>query len=503
MTTIIAILPIVCLLILLMALKLSAVKAGLLTFCLTAAICFLYYKFDAFGVMISTLKGFSLSLFVILIIWGAIFLYNLATDAGALDVIGKNINIIIGEQFLQFLLFSWVFAPFLQGIAGFGVPVVIVVPFLLKMGFEPAKAAAAVLVGHSWAISFGSMGSSIYAINMVTQTDIEEITRYMIPFGVVGMVLTGVTVCYIYGGFLYVRKGLLTVALVSLCMTGVMAAVILFGMLSLIGLLSASGGIAAILVINKIKTAGEEKKTLYESGLNIAEAVMPYVLIVIISLLFFFINPKFAVSFNFPGYITALGHVVDPQTKYAAINILKHPCTIILISSAVSLLVFRKKKVLAAGFLKKVARTTVKKCSPITLTLAALLGTAVLMMDSGMISHIANELVRLTGGAYPLVAPFIGLLGVFVTGSNTNSNVLFGSLQETAAFTLGMSAAVMCAAQSIGASVGASLGPSTCALGATAAQIQGQEYKIYKIILLPVLLITLVLGVLNFILHMS
>jgi lactate permease len=116
-----------------------------------------------------------------------------------------------------------------------------------------------------------------------------------------------------------------------------------------------------------------------------------------------------------------------------------------------------------------------------------------------MIAHIANELVRLTGSAYPLVSPFIGLLGVFVTGSNTNSNVLFGSLQETVALSLGLSAATMCAAHTVGASVGAALGPATCAMGATAAHIQGEEYKIYKIILLPTILTLILLGIANFI----
>ena len=502
MTTIIAVLPVACLLIFLMVLKISAVKAGIYTFCLTAAICFLYYKYTVFGVVISTLKGFSLSLFVILIIWGAIYLYNLVQEAGALDVIGKNINIIIGEQFLQFLLLAWIFAPFLQGIAGFGVPVVIVVPFLLRMGIEPAKAAAAVLIGHCWAISFGSMGSSIYAINMVTQTDIGMITKYMIPFGVIAMFFTGLTVCHIYGGFSCVRKGFLTIALATVIMSAVMTSVVFFEMLSLIGLMSATGGIAVVLIINKIKTANEPKKELYKSGINIGEAVLPYALIVVFSLMFFFINPKFAVSFDFPGYQTMLGHVVGPQTKYVTINILKHPFTIIIIASVISIILYKKKHVLAPGFFKKIMRVTVKKCLPVTLTLMALLGTAVLMMDSGMIAHIAHELVRLAGGAYPLVAPFIGLLGVFVTGSNTNSNVLFGNLQETAALALGLNPAAVCASQSIGGSVGAAVGPTMIALGATAAQIQGEEYKIYKIALLPVLFILFLIGIANFILHM-
>ena len=125
---------------------------------------------------------------------------------------------------------------------------------------------------------------------------------------------------------------------------------------------------------------------------------------------------------------------------------------------------------------------------------------AVIMMDSGMIGEIADFLVSVTKELYPLAAPFIGLLGAFVTGSNTNSNVIFGSLQETAANSLGMSVAVMCAVQSIGASVGCAIGPTTVSLGSTAAQIQGEESRIYKKTLIPILATTMILGVINLIL---
>jgi lactate permease len=125
----------------------------------------------------------------------------------------------------------------------------------------------------------------------------------------------------------------------------------------------------------------------------------------------------------------------------------------------------------------------------------------VMMMDSGMIKQIAESLVTVAGHAYAPVAPFIGLLGAFVTGSNTNSNIIFGNLQEIAAISIGQSAAVMCAVQSIGASIGGAIGPTTVSLGATAAHMQGQESKIYRNNLVPILLISLILGIANYILN--
>ena len=102
------------------------------------------------------------------------FLYNLVYEVQALHVINKNLERIFTDRFLQFLLLSWIFSAFLQGIAGFGVPVIVVTPILIALGFDPVISVASVLVGHSWSISFGSMGSSIYAINMLSLIHISS-----------------------------------------------------------------------------------------------------------------------------------------------------------------------------------------------------------------------------------------------------------------------------------------------------------------------------------------
>ncbi|MFQ7102884.1 MAG: L-lactate permease, partial [Anaerovoracaceae bacterium] len=198
---IMSLLPIICLLTCLLVLNMTAIKASAWSFLSAAAIYFFYFKSGS-DIMISMAKGFGLAIFVVLIIWGAMLLYNVVNETGALKVINRNIEMAIEDRLIQFLLLSWVFASFLQGIAGFGVPVIVVTPILVALGFAPEISAAAVLVGHCWSISFGSMGSSIYAINMVTETDLEEIVLNMSLFGTVAMVCTGIAVCFIFG-----RKG--------------------------------------------------------------------------------------------------------------------------------------------------------------------------------------------------------------------------------------------------------------------------------------------------------
>ena len=161
---------------------------------------------------------------------------------------------------------------------------------------------------------------------------------------------------------------------------------------------------------------------------------------------------------------------------------------------------FWKKRVLTGEDVKTIVQNTIKKCVPATVTIVFLLITAVVMMDSGMIENLAYAVVKLSGKTYPLVSSFIGLLGAFITGSNTNSNILFGSFQEIAADTLGYSTAIICAVHSIGASIGGAIGPTTVALGVTAAQIQGREVLVYRKTLIPILTSEVILGIIAFVL---
>jgi lactate permease len=160
--------------------------------------------------------------------------------------------------------------------------------------------------------------------------------------------------------------------------------------------------------------------------------------------------------------------------------------------------VYYKKKTFNTSVAKVIAIKTVKKCMPITAMMLLLLSMAVMMIDSGMIERIAVSLASITGDKYPLIAPFIGLVGSFITGSNTNSNIIFGSLQEIAAGAIAMSPVIICAAQSIGASVGTALGPTNVSLAASAANIKNNESKLYMKIILPILIINALIGVANF-----
>jgi lactate permease len=252
---------------------------------------------------------------------------------------------------------------------------------------------------------------------------------------------------------------------------------------------------------NKIET--KAKKEFYAGDLTLGQAVLPYAVILGLSLLFQLLPAALrdiSVSFEFPGFETALGHAVLPETGYSKIRLFGHPAVKLLCASVVAIIIYKRAKVWDSRVFSGAVKKTVKKGIPATLALLALGNMSLIMMDSGMTYRLAQNVADLTGNFYPLFAPFFGVLASFLTGNNTNSNVLFGSFQYTIAQTLDVSGAVMSAAQSISGSVGVAIGPTLVLMGAIATKQDGQESLIFKKLIGIILLIASAMGIINYIL---
>jgi len=113
-------------------------------------------------------KALLLSVDVLLIIWVAFLMYRVADEAGAIRVIGQALPHLTNDKGMQALVIGWVFASFLQGVGGFGVPVAVVAPILVGLGFTPLAAVVIPSIGHGWAVTFGSLGSSFQALMAAT-----------------------------------------------------------------------------------------------------------------------------------------------------------------------------------------------------------------------------------------------------------------------------------------------------------------------------------------------
>ena len=532
MMTLLSLLPIVSLLLCLIVFKFSVARSGAISLLIALVIALVAFRLPITdGLPIAVGKALWLALFVSLIVWFAMFLYHLVSDFKAIDVINKNLSIFIKDKFVAFLLLAWMFTGLLQGMAGFGVPAVIVTPILIALGFNKVKSLAAALLGHSWAVTFGSLGAAFFVIYGLTETVYQtDLARAMFIFNTAAHFLTGIGVCLIYDGWKGVKKGFLYVLPVSLVMTGVQyATIFIMGAYPIAGLLPALIGLITLFLLYKLRSRGktdeidvtEESDTaqaerpakkggLYKGDVNLLQAALPYLVIIVLALSFqlvmhFAPAAHEATSFgpNFSGFETNRAypdtHVVAPVVNFNPISVFRHPAMLLLAASVTALLVYKSAGIWSKDVFKGAVQKTVKKGIPATLALLALGNMSLIMMESGMTDQLAYATANLTGGIYPLFAPFIGVLGSFLTGNNTNANVLFGGFQYTIALTLNMNPAVMTAVQSMTAGVAVSVGPTLILMGALASDQKGVESVILKKLLPIVLIIAAVMGIINMI----
>ena len=168
---------------------------------------------------IGSSKGLTLSLFVLTIIWTSVMLYNVIERINGITVIGRTITGLVRDPLAQALVVGWAFSGLIQGVAGFGLPIAVVAPFMVMIGFRPATAVAITLVGHAWAVTFGSLGSSYYTIQLVSGLDERELGVHMAAMFALPTILTGFAVAHLQGGFASVRRGALAILVMGATMS--------------------------------------------------------------------------------------------------------------------------------------------------------------------------------------------------------------------------------------------------------------------------------------------
>jgi lactate permease len=466
-------------------------KVGAVSWFVGILAAYAFFGADARLLALANAKGIALSLYVLLIIWSAIFLYNVAESAGAVKSISAAMRKISDDRIVQCLLLSWCFSSLLQGIAGFGVPVAIVAPIMAEMGFDPIVAVAACLVGHSWSISFGSMGSSYNAIQLVTGLPGETIGPAMSLLFSAAVFSTGFSVLHIYGGSAGLKKGAPKVLAVGAIMSFMLWLMNKIGMAQIATLAAGMSGCSLLFALSlRKKNKLDEILVKQENGMGFHAAASPYYLVIALTLLSQAPAVKKALSpycwgLDFPSVSTILGHTVDAASKYAKIQFFAHPM-LILVAAALFGVAFYpvndKCPCGSAELLRVAAKKTAAKCVPMSVGITTIVMMALVMTDSGMTNFLALGIAETFGTAYPLVSPFVGALGTFITGSNTNSNVMFGMMQYETAAALGKSVVLMAASQSVGGSVSVSISPSTIMTGATNVGIgKGGENKILSV----------------------
>jgi lactate permease len=457
-------------------------------------------------------------LFVVTIIWTSVFLYNIVAESGAVRSISSRMSRLVREPLLQCLLLAWCLSGFIQGITGFGVPVAIVAPLMLASGFEPVTAAAATLVGHAWSVTFGSMAGSFYTLQLVTNLPARETAYWTGAMLFVPTVLTGFAVAHVFGGTPAMARGVLPVLVTGTVMGLLQWALPVLGAPQIGSVAAGLAGTVTIVIISRVGsfrgTCQVESQDGSQGGhrdadvqadarpLNLHLALTPYYLLIAMALAAQVpplkqLGKTLAWGVDYPSTSTALGFATKAERAYAAISLISHPAPLLVASALAAIVVYTWSGHLTWRSVQRAWATTACQCVPTTVSIATMVMMALVMNDTGMTSALAGGIAPVAGKLFPLVSPYIGVLGCFMTGSNTNSNVLFGAFQVETALALGTSTRIMAAVQSAGGSLGSAIAPAKVLIGSSTTGLTGREEAVMRKAIPYCMLIVLALGVIS------
>jgi lactate permease len=410
-----------------------------------------------------------------------------------------------------------VFNAFLQGVAGFGVPVAVVAPLMVGLGFEPVTAVTVASVGYSWSITFGSIASSFQALIGATGLPGEALAPWAATFLGIACLGCGWCAAHAYGGWRAVRHGFVPVLVIGLAMATTQYVLATSGVWNVSAFMAGLVGLGVGLLITRLPAyrgdgqvspnSAESPSGARTGSMTLPLALLPYLVLVAIVVSAELIPPltdvlnRVVLRVNFPSVSTGLGWTTAAGPG-RNISVFGHAGALLAYTALIAYGLYWTTGRYRHGALRRIAAGTVRSAVSSSLGIAAMVGMAVMMSDSGMTHLLAEGLSRSVGSAFPLVSPFIGLLGAFMTGSNTNSNVIFASLQQETAQLLGVSTLVILGAQTTGGSLGSMLAPAKVIVGCSTAGLSGQEGAVMKRTLMYGLTISAVIGVTTwFVIH--
>lgn len=490
-----AFLPVLTVLVLMLAFRWGGARAGGMGWFTAVLVAVLFFGAGFELLAVAQIKAVLLSLDVFYIIWMALLLFHIAQEAGAIRMIGEALPGLTEDRVMQSLLIGWLMVTFVQGMGGFGVPVAVCAPMLVGIGFSPVQAVVMASIGDGWAVTFGSLGTSFQTLMAVTGLPYEVLGPMSALLLGIAAVPSGLLVAVIGSGWRSLRRALLPVVVLSLVM-GITQYLLVTNGLWTLG--STGAGVVGLLVGFLLlrlpayrnhaadKPVGLDLESKTDEGIPLWLSLIGYFLLVFLAFSVNLIRPlgdflrQVSFTLEFPEVATRYGWVTAAGPG-RAINLFGHPGAILLYASLLSLLIFRMKGAIGSGAWQRIFSRVARSGVNTSLGVLAMVALASIMMHSGMIHLLAEGLsVSFGPTLYPAVAPWIGALGAFITGSNTNSNVLFGVLQQRSAELLHLSVPLVLGAQTAGASLGSVLAPAKVIVGCSTVGLAGQEGEVLR-----------------------
>lgn len=494
--------PVIAVLVLMLGFQWGGSKAGAVGWFVAVIVAALRFGAGPRLIAYAQVKGALFTLDVLYIIWMALLLFHVADEAGAVRIIGQRLPSLTADRLMQGLLLGWLFVSFLQGMGGFGVPVAVVAPLLVGLGFSPIQAVVMASIGHGWAVTFGSLATSFITLMAATNMPGELLAPEAAILLGIASFASGAIVAHAGCGWKGMLRGLLAIVVLSLVMGVVQYLLATNGLwtlgatgASLVGLVVGVGLTRLPLYRNARRGeqpagSGDPPATLPEDSpddgrrRSLPVSLSAYGVLIVLAFTVNLIPPvkeffnAIRLTLQFPELATACDWTT-PAEAGRKISLFGHPGAILLYSSLIAFGIYHLAGYYQKGAARRILNKVLKGAVTSSLGIAAMVGMAVVMSHAGMTNLLARGLSEGVGETvYPLVAPFIGALGAFMTGSNTNSNVVFGALQQQTARLLGLSVTLILAAQTAGGALGSVFAPAKVIVGCSTVGLGGEEGKV-------------------------
>ncbi len=494
LSALVAVVPILFIFWALIIRKMKGYQASLIATGIAILIAIFVYGMPVKLALLSTANGALYGLFPICwIVISAVFLFNLTVKSGQFEVIKHFMASITSDRRLQALLIAFSFGSFLEGTAGFGAPVAITAAMLVGLGFNPLYAAGICLIANTAPVAFGAIGIPITVASQVTsipEMAISQMVGRTLP--ILSVLLPFYLVILMAG----VKKT--TEVLPAILVSGMSFAFLQWFSSNFIGpalpdVIAGIGSIISLVIFLKFwkpksiwrfnnepaPTINVEEK--YTTG-QIIRAWSPFILLTLMIIAWGMqpikdlFNAIGQVQFEFPGlHNVIIDKSGKPLPHIYKFNYLSAAGTAILLSAIISIPLIGLK--FRDGV--KIFGETLKQLRFPILTIAAVLAFAYIVNDSGITITIAEALAS-TGFLFPFFAPVLGWLGVFITGSDTSANALFGKLQAATATSIGVDPVITVAANVSGGVVGKMISPQSIAVAAAAGHLVGKESELFR-----------------------
>ncbi|MBS3020029.1 L-lactate permease [Comamonas sp. PE63] len=506
-SALVALIPIIFFFLALTKLRLKGYVAGTITVALSLAVALLFYRMPVANALAAGVYGFFYGLWPIAwIIVAAVFLYKVSVKTGQFDIIRSSILSVTEDQRLQLILVGFCFGAFLEGAAGFGAPVAITAALLVGLGFRPLYAAGLCLIGNTAPVAFGAMGIPVIVAGQVSGVDVMAISQMagrQLPFMTIIVLFWLMAImdgwrgvketwpAVLVGGGSFALGQFLTANYIGPELPDITSAI--FALVTLTTFLKfwqpkrifrfdTEPGAA------KIQTTAPIKLT---TGMVI-KAWSPFIIltamVTIWSLkpfkaLFASGGALSGTVFSIPvpmlhNLVQKMAPVVATPTPYGAVysfNWLSATGTAILIAAVLAILLLRLKPAVAVRTLGETFRELALPIYSIGMVLAF----AFIANYSGLSTTLAMALAH-TGKAFAFFSPFLGWVGVFLTGSDTSANALFGALQATTAAQLGLPEVLAVTANTTGGVTGKMISPQSIAIACAAVGLAGKESDLFR-----------------------